>query len=397
LGGVIGGAFNTLIGPLMFHDWVEIPLAFTLVCLLTPARDDGGGAFRWSDAALAAGLGLLTAALVRVGDILGTTGRTREILTLAIPVLLTFLLSQRRYRFGLAVGAVLLAGTLDTSLRGQVELTARSFFGVHRVTRDDSLENGRPVAFRKLYHGSTIHGVQRADAATGAPVRPREPLGYYSPQSPIARLFHSFPADARPKRVGIVGLGAGSLLAYAEPGERWTLFEIDPLVKRIAEDDRLFSYLPEARRRGVAADVVLGDARLTLAAADGRFDVLVLDAFTSAAIPVHLLTREALALYEEKLAPAGVVACHVSNRHLDLASLVRGTAEDLGLASTLDVEGEPPPDAPPYTMASRWAFLARSSDALRTHGLPSIIWLSSRKGRRTWTDDRSDLWSLFRW
>src|SRR5206468_8841106 len=105
-----------------------------------------------------------------------------------------------------------------------------------------------------------IHGVQRADPATAAPLRAREPLGYYSPDSPIGRLFRSFPADDRPKRVGIVGLGAGSLLAYAEPGERWTIFEIDPLVKRIAEDDRLFSYLPEARKRGVAADVVLGDA-----------------------------------------------------------------------------------------------------------------------------------------
>src|SRR5258707_10841613 len=123
------------------------------------------------------------------------------------------------------------------------------------------------TTYRKLYHGTTIHGVQRVDAATGAPVRAREPLGYYSPDSPIGRLFRSFPPGARPKRVGIVGLGAGSLLAYAEPGERWTLFEIDPLVKRIAEDERLFSYLPDARRRGVAAEVVLGDARLTLAAA----------------------------------------------------------------------------------------------------------------------------------
>ena len=259
------------------------------------------------------------------------------------------------------------------------------------------MENGQPVAFRKLYHGSTIHGVQRVDAATGAPVRAREPLGYYSPDSPIGRLFRSFPADARPKRVGIVGLGAGSLLAYAEPGERWTLFEIDPLVKRIAEDDRWFSYLPEARKRGVAADVVLGDARLTLAAAGEPFDVLVLDAFTSAAIPVHLLTREALALYEEKLAPSGVVACHISNRHLDLAPLVRGTAEDLGLASTLDVEAEPPPGGPAYVMGSRWVFLARSSDALRARALPSIVWLSPRKRGRTWTDDRSDLLSLFRW
>jgi spermidine synthase len=197
--------------------------------------------------------------------------------------------------------------------------------------------------------------------------------------------------------VGIVGLGAGSLLAYAEPGERWTIFEIDPLVKRIAEDDRLFSYLPEARKRGVVAEVVLGDARLTLAAPGEAFDVLVLDAFSSAAIPVHLLTREALELYKEKLRPSGVIACHVSNRHLDLAPLVRDTAEDLGLATTVDEEQGPPPDGPAYVMASSWVFLARSSGALRARALPSIVWLSPRKHGRTWTDDRSDLMSLFRW
>jgi len=396
LGGVLGGAFNTLIAPVLFHDWVEIPLAFTLVCLLKPPRNESDGPFRWSDLGMAAGLGLLTLALVKAGDALGATAQAREGLTIAIPVLLMFLLSQRRYRFGLAVGAVLWAGSLDTSLRGKPELTARSFFGVHRVTRAEATEDGAPMAFRKLYHGSTIHGVQRVDATTGAPVRPREPLGYYSRDSPIGELFRSYAAGARPRRVGIVGLGAGSLLAYAEPGERWTVFEIDPLVQRIAENQRLFSYLPEARKRGVAADVVLGDARLTLAGDGGAFDVLVLDAFTSAAVPVHLLTREAFMLYERKLAPSGIVACHISNRHLDLASLVRGAAEDLGLAWTVNA-GAPGAGSSAFVMPSRWAFVARSPEALRARDLPSIVTFVLRRRGRTWTDDRSDLWSVFQW
>jgi hypothetical protein len=396
-GGVLGGVFNAVVAPALFRDWVEIPLAFTLVCLLAPAREDSDSAFRWRDAALAAGVGLLTVALVRVGDIQGTRGRAREVLTLAIPMLMTFLLSRRQYRFGLTVGAVLLAGSLDTSVSGRVELTARSFFGVHRITRDDSGSGEPATAYRKLYHGTTIHGVQRADPATGAPVRAREPLGYYSPDSPIGRLFRSFPAAGRPKHVGIVGLGAGSLLAYAEPGERWTVFEIDPLVERIAEDERWFSYLSAARRRGVLVDVVLGDARLTLAAAGEPLDVLVLDAFTSAAIPVHLLTREALELYKKKIRLSGIAAFHVSNRHLDLAPVLSDTAEEVGLASTIDAQLEPPPGGPAYVMGSRWVFLAPTLDALRARSLPSIVWLSARKQRRTWTDDRSDLWSLFRW
>ena len=134
-----------------------------------------------------------------------------------------------------------------------------------------------------------------------------------------------------------------------------------------------------------------------MAATPASFDVLVLDAFTSAAIPVHLLTREALALYAQKLGTSGVVACHVSSRHLDLAAVVRETAEDIGLASTLDLEPEPPQGAPAFVMGSDWVFLARSRGALGARGLPSIDWLSARKRGPIWTDDRSDLWSRFRW
>jgi hypothetical protein len=395
-GGVLGGAFNALVAPALFHDWLEVPLAFTLVCLLLPGRDASGDEFAWSDAAAAGGAFLLTAALVAVGDRLAVEGRAREAVTLAFPVLLTFLLSGRRYRFGLSVAAVLVAASLDTSLRGTVDLTERSFFGVHRVTRSESVEDGRPVAYRKLYHGNTIHGVQRADPATGAPLRPREPLAYYAPASAIARLLRSVRSEGRPLRVGLVGLGAGSLFAYAESGDRFRAFEIDPLVRTIAEDERFFSFLPEARRRGAQADVVLGDARLTLADSADSFDLLVLDAFTSDSIPVHLLTREALALYERRLGADGVMAFHVSNRHLDLAPRLRDTGEDLGLASTIDAELDAPPDGPAYVMASRWVFLARTLDALRARSLPSIVWLTGRTRGRIFTDDRSDLWTVFR-
>jgi hypothetical protein len=109
------------------------------------------------------------------------------------------------------------------------------------------------------------------------------------------------------------------------------------------------------------------------------------------------VTREALQLYEEKLAASGVIACHVSNRHLDLGRPIRDTAEDLGLASTVDAEPDPPPGGPAQVMGSRWVFLARTTDALRARALPSIVWLSPRTRRPPWTDDRSDLWSLFRW
>ncbi len=410
LGGALGGAFNALAAPVLFEGWTEAPLAFVAACLLVPRARPGSGkkgkqpgetAIQRSDFAIPIALGLSTLLLAKLGDFLGLSGQTRDVLAAGLPVLLTYLGSERRLRFGLAVGAVLWAGSLDTALRGRAQITDRSFYGIHRVTLTTSWEDGKPVAFHQLYHGSTIHGAQRVEAAGAMPIEPREPLAYYATASPIGRLLRPptaagpTGAPAFPERVGLVGLGAGSLLAYAEPGQRWSVFEIDPLVQRIAEDGRHFSYVPEARRRGADIEVVLGDARLTLSSARGSFDLLVLDAFTSGTIPVHLLTREAFDLYEEKLAPDGVLAFHISNRHLDLAPLVRAMAKDVGLAAVI-VDG-PPADAASQELASRWAFLARSSEALRARGFPSEGAPASESLGRVWTDDHSDVWSLFLW
>jgi spermidine synthase len=193
--------------------------------------------------------------------------------------------------------------------------------------------------------------------------------------------------------VGLVGLGAGSLFAYAEPGQHWTIFEIDPVVQRIAEDGRYFSFVSEARKRGVEIEVILGDARLTLGSARKSFDLLVIDAFTSGAIPVHLLTREAFGLYEERLAPDGVLALHISNRHLDLAPLVRAMARDRGRIAVV----EDAPAGGKQQIGSRWAFLSRSAESLRARGFPPNGADGSPGLGRLWTDDRSDLWSLFLW
>lgn len=410
VGGALGGAFNALAAPLLFEGFVEVPIAFVAACLLVPRASPVGGregkkkekearreTIRRSDVAIPVALGLSTFLLAKVGDVLGASSQPRELLAAGIPAFLIYLASERRLRFGLSVGAVLWAGSLDTSLRGRPLLTDRSFFGIHRVTLTPSTEDGRPVAFHQLYHGTTLHGAQRAEADSGKPMDARRPLAYYAETSPIGRLFRPLfsPAPALAKRVGLVGLGAGSLLAYAEPGQQWSVFEIDREVQRIAEDGRYFSYLPEARARDVDVEVVLGDARLTLPSAAGSFDLLVLDAFSSGSIPVHLLTREAFELYMEKLTRDGILAFHISNRHLDLAPLMRAMATDLGLATAL--EDGAPSEASTQKLGSRWAFLARSSEALGARGFPSEALSSSASSVRVWTDDRSDLWSLFEW
>lgn len=400
LGGALGGAFNALAAPILFDGWSEAPLAFVAACLLVPRAVPASGkkpeqrsetSIRRSDIAIPIGLGLSTLLLSKAGDALGASGQTREALAAGIPVLLAYIASERRLRFGLSVAAVLWAGSFDTSLRGRSRLTERSFFGIHRVTFTTSRENGDVVAFHQLYHGTTLHGAQRVAGAT--PIEPRVPLAYYGPASPIGRLFLARAGSASGERVALVGLGAGSLLAYAEPGQRWTLFEIDPVVQRIAEDGRYFSFVPEARQRGVAIEVILGDARLALSSATQSYDLLVLDAFTSGAIPVHLLTREAFLVYQDRLAPDGVLALHISNRHLDLAPLVRAMAADRGLTAVIE-------DGPPGSgqqIGSRWAFLSRTEESQRARGFAPDGGDSSPGFGKVWTDDRSDLWSLFLW
>ena len=204
--------------------------------------------------------------------------------------------------------------------------TARSFFGVHKVVES---ADGR---FRVLYHGTTIHGAQRIRDEAGAPVTGRpEPLTYYHDRGPMAEAVGAVRArKGKLDRVLVVGLGSGSLACQAKPGEQWTHFEIDPVVIRIAQDSSKFRFLHEC---APGAPIVLGDARLTIADVKVPADVIVLDAFSSDVVPVHLLTREALDLYMSKLAPGGALVFHISNRYLELPSVVATIAAERGLVT----------------------------------------------------------------
>src|SRR5262249_48013338 len=181
--------------------------------------------------------------------------------------------------------------------------------------------------FRTLQHGTTEHGAQRLRTADGKPVTGRpEPLTYYHPASPIAQGIEAARKRKQgPIHLAVVGLGTGSIACLTEPGDALTYYEIDPVMVRIARESNRFTFLAEC---APDAQIVIGDARLTLAdAPDGAYDVIVIDAFTSDAIPIHLMTREAMAVYLKKLAPNGMVLVHVSNRHMELASVVAGIAD----------------------------------------------------------------------
>jgi hypothetical protein len=285
---------------------------------------------------------------------------------------------RRPLRFGLSVGAIVLAVALASASDDQELHRERSFFGVYRVT---AAEGGD---LHRLVHGTTTHGAQDL-----SPGRERRPASYYHPGSPIGQVLSELPSTVT-TRAAIIGLGTGSIACYSEPGERWTFYEIDPTVERIARNPRFFTYLRDCRGE---FDVVLGDARLRLPrAADRGYGLIVADAFSSDAVPVHLITREALALYRSKLREHGIVAFNVSNSYLALEPVLGNLARDAGMACVAQEDDRSAEDGRPETEGSDWVVMSRHTRDLRAVA-PQPRWHDCRRspGSDPWTDDYSNL------
>ena len=377
VGGVLGGIFNALVAPLVFTTVLEYPLALALACCGVPGQMPTRS--RPWRTALDLLLPLLGAALWAGWIALCKPDALRPGL-LAIPTLACLLFLLRPVR--LMLGVLLLVG-------GQAYLSShgtraplcleRNFFGVKRVTLEKD-------GLHLFIHGGTIHGAQYTDA-----VRRDEPLIYYHPSGPAGDLFQTMRRLRPQSRVGVVGLGIGTVAAYARPTQHFTFYEIDPAVARIAQDPRYFTYLS---RCAAPYEIVLGDGRLTLAQCpDGAYDLLLLDAFNSDAIPTHLLTREALQLYLRKLAPDGWLVFHCSSAAIDLTPVLANLAAEAGLACLCrdDQNPEPPAVACKYIVMARRGTdvgeLVRSSN-WRT--LPPAV-------GPVWTDQYSNLLQLIRW
>ncbi len=387
-GGVLGGIFNSLVAPLIFKTVVEYPLALVAASLLRPRLDpEENSSARWLDFVLPIALGALLAGLIwslQAGGL--KPGRLLHILLFAPTMMLCLSFGRRPIRFGLGLGALLFASTLYVGPYGRALHTERSFFGVHRVTQD---AGGK---YRMLVHGSTIHGVQSLD-----PSRRREPLSYFSRAGPIGQVFAAFSGPEIHRRVAVVGLGTGSLACYGEPGQQFAFYEIDPIVERIARDPRYFTFLRDCLPK---IDVVLGDARLSLVKAPNRrYDMIILDAFSSDAIPMHLVTREALKLYLTKLSDDGILAFHISSRYLNLQPILGDLARDAGLLCLgQDDTNVSPAEIENGKFPSQWVVMARKRDDLgnlaqdeRWQALPG------RSEKRVWTDDFSNLLGIIRW
>lgn len=388
-GGVAGGAFTALIAPQIFSTVAEYPLMLVLACILgsRPRSSEEGWRQRILDVALPLALGALAVGLITgmQGGALAF-GSASIALVFGLLVLLCFTFSRRPLRFGLGVGALLLASTFYVGEEGRLLHAKRSFFGISRVTLDPS---GR---YHVLLHGTTLHGMQSLD-----PTRHRRPLTYFHASGPLGQMFAAFSGSTAKQRVAVVGLGAGSIACHGEPGQRWTFYEIDPIVERIARDPRYFTFLRDCPPE---VNVVLGDARLSLAGAtDGEYGLIILDAYSSDAPPMHLITREAVDLYLAKLAPDGLLAFNISNRHLDLEPVLGNLARAVGLACLSQDDGVVSEiDRAEGKMSSQWVLMARQH--LHFAGLQGDArWRPApgQPGVAAWTDNFSSLLSAFRW
>lgn len=428
-GGALGGLFNALLAPMLFSQVYEYPIALVASCMLLPvlprligsrpsadpaapgeppvgALPEGSDAAgpdeaarreaslaRW-DYVLPIGVFVLCGGLLTVGMLTGFlrggTGQNRQVALIAIFCLPVVLSVFRPRRFGLCLAAVLAATLLGRSFDPVVQYVGRSFFGVHRVLlRVDPISGER---YHAIVHGNTNHGMQSLN-----PSRREEALTYFHKDSPIGQVL-SWKASMPQTRVGIAGLGAGTMAAYARQGQTWTFYEIDPLVVEIAEDPSLFTFLKDARGRGADLNLVLGDARLTLRDADaGAYNVLILDAFSSDSVPLHLISREAIALYREKLAPGGILAFNITNRYLRMEPELAALAADAGLIGLHKTYKPVDGDTPRGRFASSWVLMVSSMDDLGPLADDQDWIRLSADGRRPWSDDFSNFLRVFKW
>ncbi|MDV3456676.1 fused MFS/spermidine synthase [Sphingomonas sp. HF-S4] len=392
VGGALGGVFSGLVAPVLF-DWTyEYPLLILAAGVLMPQAFLLPALARlWSGEGQILRIKVLAAALLVVvfvwlgilnpGGVLGEMHEQFAFLAVAVVGLIA---TGRRaaYVIALAGGLFLFGGyrAIETSLSGD---RTRSYFGVYTVS-------DLPDEVR-LAHGTTLHGIQlKAPRAT-------MPTTYYVPGSGVGRAMLAAPGLYGPAaRIGVVGLGTGTLGCYAVPGQQWRFYEIDPEVVTIARDSGKFTFI---RQCVPQAEIALGDARIRLAeATPATLDLLALDAFSSDAVPMHLMTSEAFATYGRVLAPNGLLLVHISNRFLALAPVVAGAAAEGGWHAARMVYQPSALEQLDQASTSDWIALSRDQATLDrlTRGDPQWRPLAPKPGFRAWTDDYASVLPVMR-
>ncbi len=409
IGGVLGGLFNAIAAPLVFNYLLEYPLIMLLSILVVRSPQLFQGIEFDSSSQL---LTLKKIQTISVGLLFGGlfVGFSPEaflnnlrghIIAIGLMILIFYPFNLKKSTWVLGLCFIFLIGQFSLNNLGGIVYSERSFFGINRVIQYENNIGGK---YHSLLHGTTMHGKQSLE-----PKRRNEPLSYFTIDSPIGQFF----ASVKPQQlshVAVLGLGVGTLAAYAQPGQEWTFYEIDPTVEKIAGDPRYFTFLQDAK---APYKVVLGDGRLQLAQVPDRFyDLLIMDAFSSDSIPVHLVTKEAFQLYFRKIKASGWVLVNISNRYIDLEPVLGAIAHNLGLVAIHQQEGEiSPTEKAMGKSASHWVILTQKSENFGSL-LQDPRWEAIAHPRRfaiastepgsspealIWTDDYSNILSALRW
>jgi len=395
-GGALGGVFAALVAPVVF-DWTyEYPLLILAAGALVPQLYlveqvrrlwTAEGLTKWIALAAMVVVVAVVAGL-RITDPSGAFGESRQGVDFLVIATLGLAAIGARvpYMIVLAGALILFGGYRSLELSIESGARVRSYFGVYTV-RDEPGPNG---GTRELDHGTTVHGIQ----LRGSPARERTPTTYYAVGSGVGQAMLAAPAlYGRGARIGVVGLGTGTLSCYARPGQRWRFYEIDPAIVRIARDTGQFTYLSRCQPN---PEIRLGDARIALAhdTADS-LDLLALDAFSSDSVPMHLMTREAFATYGRVLAHDGLLLVHISNRFIDLEPVIAAAAREGGWIA-VEMKYRPPSLLVDRASASDWVALSREPRAIAALRATDLDWrlLPPRKGFTGWTNDYSTILPL---
>jgi hypothetical protein len=386
-GGMVGGLFAGLIAPFTFSWIAEYPILIALAALCRPPRNEAMPRWsRWYWPVLAVLAVVLVAPAYFGVAPMSWLDDYRVWIIGGVAVLAALLAVAARVNRWKAAATVVLALALIRIYPaddGRVE-TVRSFFGVHKIV---VTPNGQ---YHVLMHGTTIHGAERVLNNDGTPITGRpEPISYYHKDGGIGQAIAAIrERKGGPIRVAVIGLGSGTLTCSSQPGENWKFFEIDQSMVDTAKDPKYFTYI-----RNCEPDLkpVIGDARLTFAREpDGVYDLIIVDAYSSDAIPIHLATEEAMEIYKDKLAPHGAVVMHVSNRHLELASVVVGIADANDLKSWVYNEDSGRDNE--YIFATNVVISARdASDVGKLASSDKWALTDPTENQRVWTDDYSNI------
>jgi spermidine synthase len=390
LAGMLGGMFNTFVAPFIFNDIYEYPLMIMAALLLRP--DPLHSFFKRVGIQLLPALALLCLGVLLHSTVTNLVTYFDELaLSLMGLTLLGLVLRKRPLSFATTYGVIIFLALGLHNLSSQVLYQERSFFGVLSM-RSSTLINEQQQSeqYHELFHGTTKHGAERL-----SPQHLKTPLTYYSQPGPMGQLFSEYANQNANWTVGVVGLGAGALACYAKPTQHWVFYEIDPLVVSVANNTNYFNYLDQCAKD---AKMVIGDARLSLThEPEGLYDLLVMDAFSSDAVPTHLLTEEALNLYFKKLKPTGILAFHITNRHLLLKKVLSIHAEKAHFSAL--IQEFIPNNNSPLVVATDWLVMARTAEQLaplKNSQLGQWNKLPLYFDMQPWTDHYSNIVSIWK-